>query len=63
VQQGKISEDLWLVVGHAGWKVRRVMDGTKLEDRHVRSSYGSLKIVYLAFNVNELIGDSIVVQR
>lgn len=39
------------------------MDGTELEDRYVRSSYGSLKIVYLAFNVDELTGDSVVVKH
>ena len=39
------------------------MDRMELEDRYVRSSYGSLKIVYLAFNVDELTGDSVVVKH
>jgi len=49
--------------GECRWKVKQVLNGMELEDRHARSRYGSLKIVYHAFRVDELIDDGVVVQN
>jgi len=35
----------------------------ELEDRHARSSYGSLTIMYHTFRVDELIGHGISTER
>jgi hypothetical protein len=49
--------------GEYWWKVRRVLDEIELGNKHASSSYGSLKIVYYSFRVDELIGDVVVAQH
>ena len=49
--------------GEYWWKVRRVSDKMEFEDRHARSSYVSLKIVYVTFKLDERVGKGVVVQH
>ena len=48
---------------NAGGKSEQVLDKMELDDRHARISYGSLKIVCVAFKLDEPIGEGVVVQH
>ena len=48
---------------NAGGKSERVLDEMELENRHARISYSSLKIVCVAFKLDEPIGEGVVVQH
>ena len=48
---------------NVGGKSERVLDGMEIEGRHARSSYVSLKIVYVTFKLDERVGKGVVVQH